>query len=296
METVNQNTHNTYESISPSARVLLLMKGHTNIPFARATAELISLPGKYVLDYENTDPSFWLRLAHFESRYHSIDQLLSGLPVKNILELSSGFSFRGLEAVKQSDIHYIDTDLPGIIEKKKELLSTLMAAHPGSVGTLQLMALNALDEAQFEEVLGHFPGGPLVIVNEGLLMYLNEEEKTQLCSNIHKILKQRGGYWITADVYVKNPVGNTSLNFDDKFQQFLEQHNIEKNKFDSLEVAETFFRKNGFVIDKEAEPDYSKVSALPYIYIMKTVSQERLMEMSKIGKIHTSWRLKIADE
>ena len=169
-----------------------------------------------------------------------------------------------------------------------------MAAHPGSVGALQLMALNALDEAQFEEVLSHFPEGPVVIVNEGLLMYLNVEEKTRLCSIIHKILKQRGGYWITADVYIKNPAGNNGLHFDDKFQQFLDKHNIEENKFDSLEVAEIFFRKNGFVIDKEAEPDYSNVSALPYI--MKTVSQERLMEMSKIGKIHSSWRLKIAEQ
>lgn len=286
------STEHNFNSISPSAKVLLLMKGYTNIPFARQAAELISLPDTYVPDYDKTDLVFWLRLAHFESRYTSIDQLLSDLTLTNVLELSSGFSFRGLEAVKQQDVHYIDTDLSGIIEKKKEMVAAMQTTESNPIGKLELLPLNALDEKQFTEIVSRFRPGPVVIVNEGLLMYLNSREKEQLCSIIHNVLKQRGGCWITADIYIKNPPGNTSLNFNDKFQQFLDQHNIEENKFDSLEAAEAFFIKNGFVIEKEAEPDYSKVSALPYV--MKNIPPERLTEMGKAGKIQTSWRLKFA--
>ena len=39
MEQINLNNRN-YNTISPSAKSILLMKGHTNIPFARQTAEL----------------------------------------------------------------------------------------------------------------------------------------------------------------------------------------------------------------------------------------------------------------
>ncbi|WP_315822535.1 hypothetical protein [Paraflavitalea speifideaquila] len=39
------------------------------------------------------------------------------------------------------------------------------------------MPLNALDEEQFNQVVALLPPGPVTIVNEGLLMYLNWDEK-----------------------------------------------------------------------------------------------------------------------
>src|ERR1700723_1177431 len=94
-------SHNRdYSSISPSAKQLLLLKGFTEIPFARQAAELILYPKKYVADIANMDFPFKARLMHFESRYRSIDQLLEGLDVPNVLELSSGFSFRGLDLIR----------------------------------------------------------------------------------------------------------------------------------------------------------------------------------------------------
>ncbi len=123
METITGQTDSPdrdFNTISPSARTLLLLKGLTNILFARATAEAMLSPEPYIPDYSSTDIRFWGRVAHFESRYWSIDQLLSGLPIKNILELSSGFSFRGLVHAKEEGVYYIDTDLPDLIDSKKK--------------------------------------------------------------------------------------------------------------------------------------------------------------------------------
>jgi hypothetical protein len=61
------------------------------------------------------------------------------------------------------------------------------------------LPLNALDEKQFSEIIKHFSKGEIVIVNKGLLMYLNKEEQEKLSRFICKILKQHGGYWITAE-------------------------------------------------------------------------------------------------
>lgn len=286
--------HRDFSSISPSARTLLLMKGLTNIAFAKQAAELIMHSQPFVSDYEHKDLTFWLRVAHFESRYQSVDHLLADLTVKNILELSSGFSFRGLAAVKEKDVHYIDTDLPGIIEKKKEMITALQDGAFPSKGKLEILPLNALDEKAFMQVVSHFDKGEIVIVNEGLLVYLNREEKLKLCSIIHRVLEQRGGYWITADIYIKQKTAGDSLKMKDQLQDFLDKHHVEENKFDTIEDAEDFFKNAGFVIDKEAEPDYSKVSTINKV--LQSATQKQLDKLDKAGKIQTTWRLKIADE
>jgi O-methyltransferase involved in polyketide biosynthesis len=216
------------------------MKGHTNIPFARETAALIEYPKEFNPDYGRRDMTFWARTLHFESRYWSIDQLLSELPVKNILELSSGFSFRGIDVIMKKDAYYIDTDLPDVINIKKDFVYALKSGKI-THGKLELLPLNALNEEQFQRVLEHFPSGEVVILNEGLLMYLDASEKEKLCTIIKKILQERGGYWITADVYLKKKNEEIGLEFDNETKDFFYRHNVEENKFESFSEANANF-------------------------------------------------------
>src|ERR1700757_2311837 len=145
-----------FTTVSPTAKILLMAKGYTDIPFMRQAAELMLAPEKYEPDYKRRDLSFWLRTVHLENRYKSIDQLLQGLGITNILELSSGFSFRSLEAAKQKGVHYIDTDLPGIIDTKKSMIEAL-SKDMKLEGKLEVEPLNALDESRFKELVSHFP-------------------------------------------------------------------------------------------------------------------------------------------
>jgi O-methyltransferase involved in polyketide biosynthesis len=286
-------SNRNFSTISPSARSLLLLKGFTNIPFARQTAELISYPEKYNPDFRNKDMTFWARVVHFERRYWSIDQLLADLPLKNILELSSGFSFRGLEAARQKGVRYIDTDLPDIITRKKEFINVLSRESYNSEGIFEILPLNVLDELQFQETVNHFPEGEIAIVNEGLLMYLDTNEKKRLCNIIHTVLKDRGGCWITADVYLKGKHEKLDLTTGDVTKAFFKQHNLENNKFESFEEAGTFFRRMGFVIDKEADVSTSGLSSIPHF--LKTVTVKQLDKIRKAGKIQATWRLRIDD-
>src|SRR5262245_35487434 len=86
-----------FSSVSPSALSLLLMKGYTNIPYAKELAAIMQGPEVFDLNFDNKDLWFWIRVMHMESRYWSIDQLLQETNAKNILELSSGYSLRGLD-------------------------------------------------------------------------------------------------------------------------------------------------------------------------------------------------------
>ena len=285
------NSHD-FSTVSPSARALLLMKGYTAIPFAREAAALTGTSDLVNPGHDNKDLAFWGRTVHFESRYQSIDQLIQGTGNTNILELSSGFSFRGLALTQDKEVHYIDTDLPEVIEQKKLLIEQLRTGHQPPTGRLALLPLNALDKTAFETVTNDFEPGPVTIVNEGLLMYLNTAEKKSLCSIIHQTLKERGGCWITADVYIKTGPGEMSARLDDKLQEFLDAHNVEENKFDSFEAAEAFFTAAGFIIDKEAEIDYPSLSSFPNL--MKNIPPGQIDNTKKMRRIQATWRLRCA--
>jgi len=283
-----------YISISPSAKALLLIKGLTDIPFARDTAELISFPEKYAPDYKNKDIAFWKRVVHFEQRYWSVDKALSFLPANNILEISSGFSFRGLDKARHSKVNYTDTDLPNIINQKKILLADLTAGLPACQGRLETLALNALDEDQFLEVVQRFPKGPLIILNEGLLMYLDVTEKEKLCNIIYRALKQRGGYWVTGDVYIKYRLDRLQADEDDNYKKFIEAHHIYENMFESFDLAEQFFNTAGFEVESESEVELSKISSLKYM--LANASVPNLLELNPADKMRTTWCLKIKSD
>lgn len=279
-----------FSTVSPSAKSLLLLKAYTNIPYAKQTAALLQGPEVFDLNFEDKDFWFWIRVMHFEIRYWSIDQLLKETDCKNILELSSGYSLRGLDlCVKDADIHYIDTDLPEVIGIKRDMIAKLQLDKDGK-GKFELQPLNALDASAFDTITDRFDDGPLAIVNEGLLMYLNLEEKKRLCETIRNTLKRRGGYWITADVYPKRSAATSAGLPQSKSEaSFLEQHQVEENKFESFEAARAFFKEKGFEIIREATPNYQELSVLPNL--LKVLPEAARNSKEPPPKIQATWML-----
>jgi O-methyltransferase involved in polyketide biosynthesis len=277
-----------FTSVSPSAKSLLMMKGYTDIPFAKQTAALVSGSEVFDLSFDENDFWFWIRVMHFESRYKSIDQLLQQTDGTHILELSSGYSMRGLAMCANDEkIHYIDTDLPEVVALKREMIDTLKADVKGK---FELQPLNVMDEAAFREVVARFGPGPLTIVNEGLLMYLNTEEKIWLCQQIRQVLKQLGGCWITADIYVKRTAEMmVQLPQSQSETAFLEQHHIEENKFDSYDAAKAFFEEQGFALIKEAEPNHAQLSVLPHL--LRVMPEEIRTSKEPPPRIQATWML-----
>jgi O-methyltransferase involved in polyketide biosynthesis len=280
-----------FSTISTSAKSLILMKGHTSIPYAKKAAELVSFPDGFVPDYQNEDLLYWGRILHFEARYLSIDLSLRDIHAGNILELSSGFSFRCLEQAKEKGVFYIDTDLPDLIEKKREMLKSIN--NEEELPNLRLLPLNVLDEHEFKRIAQLFPPGELAIVNEGLLMYFDMAEKERLCGIIRDILAARGGYWITSDIYIRTMAQASGGQQAKEWDSFYKAHNIEENKFASFDEARSFFESNGFSIDREEDVDISKLSA--FKYLAKTKRTEAETPRKPMQKIQATWRLKIAD-
>lgn len=285
-----------FESISPSAKSLLLTKALTNIPFAKEAAGLI-WGDISIQDIQKRLSSigFLMRLIHFEKRYSSIDKALIEIGIKNIIELSSGFSFRGLSMCKDPGVFYIDTDLPEIIESKKRILLDLtkkFCNYP--TDNLLLKALNALDKTAFTETINYFSTGPVTIVNEGLLIYLNEDQKRRVCTIIHDLVRKKGGYWITADIYIKKNPEDAEINdfYDDKGKGFLSEHQVEENKFESFKAAELFFKDCGFDVYKKIEISTRQLSSIKYL---AKVPRHQLEDMKGRRKTRETWILKTND-
>ena len=228
---------------------------------------------------------------HFETRYISINEALSLLSLNNILEFSSGFSFRGLSECQNPEIFYIDTDLPQILDTKRKLVEELAKKYcTYSINNLRLQELDVLDKAAFTGITNKFPTGPIAIVNEGLLMYLDQEQKQKLCSNLYDILQQRGGYWITADVYVKSNAQST-LSFDifnKGGRNFLNLHDVEEHKFESFEAAKDFFQSCGFEVYRKIEVPPEKISSRKWL---RNVPREILEKLKSRVKTRETWIL-----
>lgn len=284
-----------FTTISPTARALLLMKSVTRIPFAHAAAQLVASPAEMDdLEHQLSNLSFLRRVLHFENRYWTTEQLYRRQPTSNVLELCAGYAFRGLQHVTQAPVHYVDTDLPDVIATKRMLVTQLLRDQGLSVrGPLHLQPLNALDEVSFWQAIDLLPAGPLTILNEGLLMYLNEAEKRQLCGIIHKILEVRGGAWITGDAYIQRDASADPPPDDEQSLQlaaFLAYHNIEENKFASLEAAEAFFNSCGFVVKDRMAVSWEDLSLLPRIKALMPPGTRRT---KGAWKLRESWRLEI---
>ncbi len=283
--------HRDFISVSPSAKWMLSWKGHTNIPFAREVAELLEYPNTYISDFKKRNFTFWASTFGLERRYWSVNQLLNDIQIRNILELSSGYSFRGLEYVLQKEVHYIDTDLSDIITTKRELIKCLNKEEIPQQGKLELLPLNALDRIAFNKTIDRFTTGEVIIVNEGLMGYLDKSEKVQLCSIIHDILTKRGGYWITADIGLKNKESKLGFEYTGEVKEFNKSQDTEGNSFETFKEAEIFFREMGFEIDKEAKVKVFAMSS--FRYMIKSMSLRQIFKMrNNGGQIQTTWRLK----
>lgn len=271
-----------FSTISPSATGLLLAKGLTQIPYAREAAEIIwGKDGYEHLARKAFTPHFLKRLVHFENRYWTVDQLLQQCGIKNIFEIGAGYSLRGLAMTADPDVFYIDSDLPSIVPSKKRIVHQLKAMHALHRENLAITQLNALDAKALLQQLALFPEGAVAFLNEGLLMYLNELEKKKLCVIIHNALMERGGCWITGDIYIKKTGEEEPV--DDATQRFLAAHNVEANKFDSFEAAETFFTACGFSVEQKLAVVPDKLSSLQLLheFTRDTPAQEQRMPSRK---------------
>jgi O-methyltransferase involved in polyketide biosynthesis len=243
---------NAYEKISLTAQLAAYMRQFSDIPFASDVAELLHSREVFeaLLQGRQMAPEDLLWYAPiFEVRYKSVTEAIRRTGSRQILELASGLTLRGLAFTQDPRYIYIESDLTGISAEKRAIIASLRQKYGlADHANLHFPAVNALDRGQLHEAVKRLNRNqPLVVVSEGLFPYLSPDEMRTVVGNIRELLAEFRGHWITPDFSIKdevNQVSDQQRNFR-RIVAAATEHEMYNNAFDSLEQLIAFLREMG---------------------------------------------------
>lgn len=187
----------------------------------------------------------------FEARYKSIAELIRRSGIGQVLELASGFSFRGLYMTGDPQLVYVESDLKELNVEKTKLVREIRTKFGLSdLGNHHLCDANALSLAEMETACKYFStDAKLIVVTEGLLMYLSAEERAQVSRNIFLLLKRfGGGIWITPD-FTTRAIADNVPDAVKRFRSAIlgtTHRQLFESAFENVQEMEEFFRSVGF--------------------------------------------------
>lgn len=235
-----------FSRVSATAFLPVLARGEfTGIPYAKEM--LAYLRSRVALPEESLAEKYPVTYApFFEARFKSVNRILEEIDSTQILELAAGFSPRGMD-FSQRGVLYVETDLPGMIEQKRQLVAAILGSIPAN---LRFAPASVLNQPGLMAACANFRPDSIAITTEGLLRYLTFPEKTQLAANVHAILSQYGGVWITPDIHLREwVVQRASADFHNRIVETVGR-DLDPNYFDNLAHARSFFESCGFAVEE----------------------------------------------
>jgi len=195
-----------HDPVSYTATKILQKRAwHTSIGYAREMADALRVQWRISRPRAWARDALWgkIRAGLFlQFRHDAISQALESFPGSAVLEIAAGYSTRGLVESSSREA-YIESDLPQLIRRKPRLIETIRGSVPAS--NHYFWALNACSAADMERV-GEMVDRlkldkPIVVVNEGIIVYLNDAEQRGFRDNIKSFLSKHSprGAWITTD-------------------------------------------------------------------------------------------------
>jgi len=239
------------------------MRTFYGIPNAKEMATLIGAESARIKLYGEELHKNLDDVPRFEARYKggeaALEKFIEKHPDAQVLELGAGFSLHGLTlAEKHPGLVYIETDLPDMMDLKREVVKKLIAVPPTN---LYFSIANALDvEALREALRVATDNRPLTIYCEGFIDYLSLKEKEALIATIKDFLTRYGGAWITPDPAVSvarrayQVAFMTGARERTKRVETVVGQRYDDHAFQDENAADTFFVENGFTIEKIAQP------------------------------------------
>ncbi len=196
------STTNDFDKISPTALLTAYARQFSDIPYTKEIAALtnaIATVKQFIVQDQDQEQPI-VAGALIEARYKAMEQVIDRLGRTQILELASGLLPRGLVRSQDPSVTVVESDLPGMIQQKQQLVRQLVGDRPN----LHLLAIDATAQPNPLLQISHFDATkPVTIVCEGLLMYLSLTEKERVFANVREMLQAYGGVWITPDLITK---------------------------------------------------------------------------------------------
>jgi O-methyltransferase involved in polyketide biosynthesis len=267
-----------YEKIGPTAKFVAYLRTFTDIPFAKEIAEQSGAERTYQ-ELAGESKESLIRLSpYWEARYKVTDRILTQRGITQILEVAAGLSPRGIAMTENPDVVYVVTDLPQILDQERAIAEAILSRLNSRRPNLHFETANALDRESLARACAIFGyDRPVAIITEGLLPYLNREEKTVLASNIHEVLSRYRGVWIASDVHTRQYREATFRLAEGEMLRQRQNRissstgsNLESNLFADENDLRGFFDQAGFRIEK-----------YQYASVVDDLSSVRLLDLSQ---------------
>ncbi len=163
---------------------------------ARLLANKLGIDTDSVMHGSEQEAMFGLaNRAVIETRYRTMNALISALGMGTVLDIPCGYTPRALNEVFR-DTHYIGCDLPAVIDEVGPALDAMLAER--GVKNKEFRGADATNYASLRGALDTVEG-ELCVTTEGLVMYLSDSELSELCANVRSLLKEFGGCWVIYD-------------------------------------------------------------------------------------------------
>ena len=258
MKQDNLNNKNGYEKIAPTAWGVAYARAQAEIKYAQEIFDELDVVVQSAdyLELEYLQRAKELKIApRFEARYKLINRLIDENKTNQILEIASGLAPRGLMMTEGDEsLCYVEVDLPEMASYKRELLKNIFDKNKASLQkNLHIEDGDALDYDSLVAATKYFYDEPITVVQEGLLRYMNFDQKTIVANNVHKLLEKFGGSWITPDITLARILEQTEegrVNRD--MVKEMSGIDINQNTFESEQAAVEFFEVLGFVVEKHS--------------------------------------------
>lgn len=289
----NVSSQNDQSKISPTAKITAYWRSFSDIPYSKEISEAVNaektakeMVGDRIVTMGTLSP------AMFEARYKSINYGLRKCGINNVMEVACGLSPRGLEIVTDGGI-YVGTDLPEMYSESSPIIKSIAERSGLLMNNLHLQTADVLNKNELEDAAKHFNGQKFAVCNEGLLPYLNKDEKKKMAENIRELLLVNGGCWITTDTVfkvlreaiaklfsldAKKVIKSAMKNITDQTGR-----DILKNDFADLSEALKFYEDLGFTI--EGFPMYSGEYELSTASLINDKFRDRLLDLFASSKV-----------
>lgn len=280
MHKTNNELKNDFESIIPTALHTLYPLSFTDIPFS---SEIYSELCKFGFPNELKNEKITFEI---EARYKLIDKFLKESNITQILELASGFTPRGLNwCLSNKNITYVEVDLPQVIEKKKKLLENIIDLPKN----LHFVGGNALLMSDLQKSLNHFDlSKPIAVINQGLMRYLDFDEKKTLAKNIFSVIEQNNGLWITCDLtpakFIQTQNKNIDTNYNNNLSQVTNRNNASW-RFKDKQHAEEFLKEIGLCIDWHEFTESLQLLSSPEKFNLSLEETKKFLENAYVSII-----------
>jgi O-methyltransferase involved in polyketide biosynthesis len=128
-------------------------------------------------------------------RHVVIDRVVRNARPARVLELASGLAARGVRLSADPHVQVVEVDRPQVIAKKRALAARSDAGRAALARPNWKLEGGDLAVLDLASVVPD-GAGPLAVVAEGLLMYLDAAAQAALCARVRRLYDDAGGVFV----------------------------------------------------------------------------------------------------